>query len=104
MYDNENSLSRNIIKFGYQSLLNFDVLRNSFIKQAMGENLKPARIINYHWNVLRSKIELIVLILSFKFGDSKIACLSILLKGASIANVDNSCKLDVSENSIFVNF
>ena len=37
LYDNENSLSRNIIKFGYQSLLNVDVLRTSFVKQAMGE-------------------------------------------------------------------
>ena len=37
LYDNENFFSRNIIKFGYQSLLNIGHLRASFVKQAMGE-------------------------------------------------------------------
>ena len=37
LYDNENFFSRNIIKFGYQSLLNIGPLRASFVKQAMGE-------------------------------------------------------------------
>ena len=37
LYDNENFLSRNVIKFGYQSLLNIETLRASFVKQAMGD-------------------------------------------------------------------
>jgi len=37
LYDNENFVSHNVIKFGYQSLLNIDALRASFVKQAMGE-------------------------------------------------------------------
>lgn len=37
LYDNENFFSHNVIKFGYQSLLNIGALRASFVKQAMGE-------------------------------------------------------------------
>ena len=51
------------------------------------------------WKVFKSRIELIVSILEEIFGDSKIACLSILLKGASIASVDKSCKFDVSAST-----
>ena len=38
LYDNENLFSRNVIKLGYQSLLNINTLRASFVKQAMGES------------------------------------------------------------------
>ena len=38
LYDNENFFSHNVIKFGYQSLLNIGALRASFVKQAMGES------------------------------------------------------------------
>ena len=38
LYDNENLLSRSVIKFGYQSLLNIGALRTIFVKQAMGES------------------------------------------------------------------
>ena len=56
------------------------------------------------WNVFKSSIEFIVLILVEIFGDSRIACLSILLNGANIAKVDKSCKLDVSASTSLLNF
>ena len=36
LYENVNPITRNIIKLGYQSLNNLELVRNIFIKQAMG--------------------------------------------------------------------
>ena len=36
IYENQNTLNRNIVKTGYESLRNFSFFRNIFIKQAMG--------------------------------------------------------------------
>ncbi len=36
IYENKNTINRNIVKFGYESLRNFGFFRNIFIKQAMG--------------------------------------------------------------------
>ena len=36
LYENQNTLNRNVIRAGYQSLQSFNCLRNLFIKQAMG--------------------------------------------------------------------
>ena len=92
-------LNKKIIKGGFYFFKNFKQARDIFIKQAMGRINLTIRVLLPLLGMYLSQNRVNCTNPAEIFGDSRIACLSILLKGASIAKVDKSCKLDVSAST-----